>query len=427
MHRIAAIFPLILCLGTAPASLAVELAEDHVGDVLIFPVFVTEKGWDTYINVYSASRTHTSRTDLSLRVVLRETENGEIIDHFNTYAPGDGGGGIWRAALFQDETGHTRLRVGEGECLIDSSGHAHSGPGAELPVAASVGLIEVYGMTHPRSQASSDCEQYAEHWSEQGKWTQDPSEGLAATERNRQISGEGVLINVGEGLSGVYAASALRDFADTPLLHTHPSSLHPNLADAAQGIDAVAREFNVSTLSNDVIVLEEVDASTDWIISYPTNGYHAIKPFDVRINGELRNCSSLGPPSQAGDPVAELDGETAMRILFSASGRDTEGSYGALDIAPIPSQEIGATLCNAVNVVSFWNKPSLLLPADSPLLYTLGEVTAGPASHVWWEPLGGSPLAFRLTRFVNGTLAGDSVLANYSFMAPHRRDVGVFD
>ena len=444
-------------LGLAPISIATELSEDGMGEVLIFPFFIADNGWDTYINVQAVSRRTATASQwsqaLSLRVVLREGRNGDIIDTFNTYATHPNGQSAWRAALYRNAQGQTRLRVAEGQCLVDSNGQAHAGPGIELPVAASVGLIEVYSMAEPsRSfgkllEESLDCEELAANWeSPDGRWTVDPTDDWShPMPWASAISGQGTLINVQQGLSGVYQATALRNFnGGHVLVHTDPGSLSPNLADAQpamvngvtqpDGITTVAKLLTTRALSNDVVTLDEVAASTDWIISYPTSGYHAARPFDVEIGGEPRNCSSFGyygPEPGPGEPLVSTTIAQAGNVFFSSSGDGTwRGYYGELEVTPAPLTQTGVALCNAVNVLTFDGRPSMLLPEGSPYLENLDGLVGG-SSHLWWAPVGdqlgasgGEPvLALRLTRFVNGTLEGGSVLSNYLFMDAHRRDV----
>ena len=290
--------------------------------------------------------------------------------------------------------------------------------------------------------ASTDlhCEDFADKWKSEGLWNADPSEGLSDLQASA-ISGEAILINVTQGLSGVYAATALRNFDEQgSLVHTHPGSPHPNLADAQPGgIGAVADVLRTPVLSNDVTSLDEVDASTDWIISYPTSGYHAAKPYTVDIEGEERNCSSFGvygQPVQLGDPVVTMNQTIAQLVLNSWSGDGVfRGDLWLPEIhyPPSPEVDVGVALCNAVTVVTFGDRSSLLLPDDSPHIDRLSDEIVDASSHLWWTPLGnlggpGDPvLAFRLTRFVNGTLEGGSVLANYAFMSPHRRGAGAED
>lgn len=420
---------------------------------MIFPVFIADNGWDTYVNVQAASRstaTSGGKQALSLRVVLREGRNGDIIDTFNTYATHPNGQSSWRAALYRNARGQTRLRVAEGQCLVDSSGDAHAGPGVELPVASPVGLIEVYSMAEPSRfdgglEMPLSCESFAAAWeSPGGRWSVDPSDGKTLVQTS-EISGHGTLINVQQGLSGIYQAVALKRFsADDVLLHTDPASLSPNLADAqptiagnrrfSDGISAVAHLLTTRSLSNDVVALDGVAASTDWIISYPTSGYHDARPFSVVIEGQPRNCSSfgdVGPDPGPGEVSVSTSSVRAKNVFFGVS-RDGawRGSFGDPQLDPAPPVDVGVALCNAINILTFNGRPSMLLPEGSPYLENLDGLV-GDAGHVWWAPVGidsgadgGEPvLALRLTRFVNGTLEDGSVLSNYLFMDAHRRDV----
>ena len=436
-------------LGVVLPIQAVELSDDGMGDVLIFPFYIAENGWDTYINVQAESRRaadpDSNLPALSLRVVLREGRDGEVIDSFNTYASYERGETTWRAALYRNDNGETVLRVAEGQCLIDSSGQAHEGSGVELPVDASVGMIEVYSVTEPSRhgrapEAFLDCEGFAENWQmPDGVWSVDPSEGFGEElPKATRISGEGILVNVSQGLSGVFQAAALADFTEGQALpHSAPGSENPSLDDAMDpdfnGIGGVQRELYTQSLSNDVTALDDVNATTDWIISYPTSGYAnaPTRPFEIDIEGKARYCSSFGvygAAPQPDEPRVTMSAFDAHNVFFSTSGDGAvQGSYGPSDFATDPQTEAGVALCNAVNILTFDQRSSILVNDDSPYRENVDDVAAGESSHVWWAQPGHegvAALAFRVTRFVNGQLNGGSTLANYLLMSAHRRNPG---
>jgi len=70
---------------------------------------------------------------------------------------------------------------------------------------------------------------------------------------------------------------------------------------------------------------------------------------------------------------------------------------------------------DALNVPTFDQRPSLLVPEGSVFLESVDGLLAGESSHLWWVGAGGQGngepvLALRLTRFANGALEGGSVL-----------------
>jgi hypothetical protein len=180
-----------------------------------------------------------------------------------------------------------------------------------------------------------------------------------------------------------------------------------------------------------VVVLDQIGARTDWVISYPLAGYKIYRPFTVDINGTSRHCEAFRQALIEGGPTVKVDSGIWFNSLVSKGSRRTIGAE-SLDIAPIPPIDSGVNFCHAVNVLSFEGKPSILLTNGSEILSNLSDFTASPTSSLTWrliEPvfpledgIKRPVLAYSLTTFVNGTLDGGRILANYAVLRPHRRE-----
>ncbi|MFK7978036.1 MAG: hypothetical protein AB8C02_18030, partial [Halioglobus sp.] len=99
-----------------------------------------------------------------------------------------------------------------------------------------------------------------------------------------------MLIDVEDGTEGAYDAIALDNFREpeaTVSLHTAPDSSLPSLASgdaayemlvdgdlitstASSGVDAVSALLMQASFSNDYVMEPAIDASTDWVITFPT-------------------------------------------------------------------------------------------------------------------------------------------------------------
>ncbi|WP_151705419.1 hypothetical protein [Nitrincola alkalilacustris] len=413
-----------LQLGIAAAMLGSLSAqavtiESGKGSVLLFPVYTTELGWDSYLNIQSPHG--------FARIVFRDAESGTVVRSFNVY-----NSSVWRASLSQ-QAGGTTLRVAEGSCLVHEDGFVE-GAGAEIQIGASVGMVEVYSEGDAESGnfveweniRSLSCSTISGRWGPGGSWSANaPSIGYPST-----LTGEMILINVQRGLAAQYIPVGLNRF-NAGLPHTAPSSAHPNLTDArprlnsfdpplwgdvtpAEGLELVADALRASSLTNDVTLLDSVDARTDWIISYPLQGYGYTKPYQVTLNGVQRYCDTFGLPAKAGRPSVTLVPAVQTGMLISSAGTDSQVSNA--------SPEADVSLCNAVNFVAFGDKQSWLADEQSSLLNRIpADLLVGQSNRVKWTMAQPQPVvAFRLTTLVNGTLSGGSVLANYAVMQQHQ-------
>ncbi len=426
---------------------AVELSRDNRGEVLIFPLFNTNNGWDSLISI--SAQPYIPNI---FRVRVREGENGAQVNTFYVYnSPAES----WRASISKRSNGEVVLTVAEGSCMVTEN-LEFGGPGFEYSLGASIGTIEVYSvgavLTSYSWDSEPDCTDIAERWRPLQPWRNDPSDGLQEITVPK-ISGEMNLVNVGEGLAAGYTATALDHFNDQ-FSHTFPWDASPHLGEAepvatasngvdvvpesGEGIDAVAMVLGLggqSTISNDVIVADSIGARTDWILSYPLDGYKNYRPFPVSIEGSERQCETFGIHSRQGEPSFEIPLDKAIASLVSwANGINTEDEkwLAVSEFDPMPTVTHAVpTVCNAVNIISFEGKDSILIPLDAPNLIPLSRVTASDVSQLRWrlvEPVFPAMsgirrpvLGFRLTTFVNGTLDGGNVLANYAVLRPHVR------
>ncbi len=423
-------------------SSAVQLRHDHRGEVLIFPFFSAENGWESLIHI---SRSEQGNSKL-LKLRVREGINGKEVNSFNIYTHHSEN---WRASISRDANNHVVLHIVEGRCIVASNLES-GGAGSQFQLGASMGTIEIYKIElSPTFSEATDCGDIAARWKPQGIWLANPLADLRDTS-NSTISAEMTLLNVKNGLAASYTATALSQFKDkdiekNQISHTSPFDPSPNLSEAnplvtsmigvdvvpesGEGIDAVATVLNHDVYENDVVNEESIGARTDWVISYPLTGYKNHRPITVTIDGNERHCETFKLPPVEGEPIIESE-SAILEPIFISWGQGHQIGHEAIDagtIAPRPPRmKVGTALCNAVNIISFEGKPPVLASPDSPNVKNISGVIASDASmlqmhfvHSEETGLSRPVLGFRLTTFVNGTLEGGKILANYAVLKPH--------
>jgi hypothetical protein len=374
------------------------------------------------------------------------------VNSFNIYTAA---GENWRAGISKDSNNNVILRIAEGSCTIDNNLN-FGGAGSVFNLGATKGTIEIYALGNPIlfPEFFTDCSEVTKRWKPQGVWLSDPLDGLFDITTSL-ISTELTLVNVEKGLAASYTAIAMDQFNNKfkdQFVHTSPSDSSPNLAEAAPvativnsilrptdivplsgtGIDAVAMVLSLtirSSITNDVVTEDAIAASTDWVVSYPLDGYKNYRPFTVMKDGQERHCETFNFPPEDGEPFVQstLGGNNG---LFASWGQGAVKGFEGTLIDPPPMIDVGVELCNAINVISFNGKTSILELPDSPNLTNLSGVTVSDSSMLTMgfvrlflpeQDVRRPVLGFRLTTFVNGTLDGGKVLANYAVLKQHLR------
>ncbi|WP_127694823.1 hypothetical protein [Neptunomonas marina] len=283
---------------------------------------------------------------------------------------------------------------------------------SSVELEESSGSLEIYPISVV--DGLNNCDAMVNLW-QQGEQT--TSVGLANT--HGTLEGYVAIANVGRGLLSSYRATALRGL-NLPAEHFHPTLNNYDLSRAEGGIAAVADALSVASLTNEVVQLKDINAATEWVVSYPLAGYMNHKPYTTDLGHTTQWCDSFGVyPTTSAEPAASVQVNQQQGVT-ALQPQDTEYS---------PTRPAG--LCHAVNVVGFGAEPVLADAGAENWVQaprTLVDLLNGRASVLTWAlpaertqprvPM----LGFRLTTFENGTLDGGKVLANYSLLTPHKRD-----
>jgi len=393
---------------SAPAQ-AANIAQDGIGEVLLFPYYTVKNGWDSYVHL-----TNTSTTDTVLaKIRFREAKNSREVRDFNVIlSPND----QWTAAVTQDGEG-AKLVTFDTSCtspilpLVDAAAgkreigftsigydgsdanfnYDNGGRGIERTQEGYLEVI-VMGVSDAATTNSANVIEFnAKHVNgvPRNCATVDASflVGDDTTELStlgnfttfdapeNVLKGFSTLINVASGQSVGVEPTVVANFRSvTPIIY-QPGSLFPSLAtgdlngdftffdDAADAVVTDVAPFSedgVSMLLQRRFVVNEfstaaaANVKTDWVVTFPT---------------KYNYVDDGGVGSVVGTPVAPFSewfakaptvltnnlGKSCVSIQLDQFGREEQvaQSTSSTTFSPRPAGPSGAQLCNEVNVLTF--------------------------------------------------------------------------
>ena len=429
-------------LGLVGSAHAVNVNPDGLGQVLLYPYYSVQDGYDTYVHVVN-----TTDSAKAVKVRFLEGKNSQEVLDFNLYlsAKDEWTGVITRTAtgaqigsqdtscvaprqlttpeafrstLFTGDSVNSAARTREGYLEIIEMG--------DLPADIATAATHVNGVP-------ADCAKVRQ-WA--STVTTLPATG--------GLYGFNTLINVEAGLSTTIDAVALDDFwtANTGS-HTATGTTSPSLNNASGEahilngkeivnatfapavVDSVSAVLARTNVMNDYVVGLDFDALTDWVVTFPTKRFYvqgavARAPFAQAWNKDTsRSCDTIG--------ITYYDREEKTEI-----GED--------DFSPMPVEQ-EAALCNEVNTISIVEAGGEggLLGAE----FTAAQIELKPGFNAGWmdvtfnspaaaetgltsvdgvKVLGLPVIGFAVTSFTNGTLEVDgvNVLSNYGGSMAHK-------
>lgn len=257
------------------AQAAVNVNPDGLGQVLLYPVYTTDNGNDTYISV-----TNTTNEFKAVKVRFLEGEQSREVLDFNLYlSPYD----VWNGAISRTDAG-AKLATGDNSCTapaipaggVEFRGYEY-GAGATAGERGRIGYVEVIEMgtvTDGALQTAikhvkgvpSNCGAVVAAWQTGGTWANDNNAGISAPTGG--LYGIGTIINVPKATEIGYDAVALDNFWDLEssevARHTFTGSLFPNLG---QGIaeatfkNGVTAEFDNGAQAVSAVLMKEFIAN----------------------------------------------------------------------------------------------------------------------------------------------------------------------
>ena len=399
---------------TGLASAQMYINTENTGEALVFPLYSTQGGNDTYIHIVNTTAQYKA---VKVRM-LEGTESLETLD-FNLYmSPQD----HFSFAITADGDG-ALLRTGDASCTVPAiEGDV---PFTDLLWADEVGAeeereqmgyIEVIEMGQIDEDSDTaadilhddgvpgDCAQLVTNWSvvegKEGAWYGEASAELVdtgsddasvgTTDFNATWNGGGLygvatVINVAEGTAFGYDAVAIEDLVEDgatgSVLHYPPGDTRPDFDDPAiaetanvnvdgvqtvytRGItnpaDTVSAVFMTASISNDYVVDSGLNSLTDWVLTMPTksnhfNGVKFERPFSNTLTDAITGKSKALKLCQ---PVSMM-GYDREEGVQDAPPKPTPGSDAppfSPSVAPDPEDPVSVgdwAMCAETNIVHF--------------------------------------------------------------------------
>jgi len=476
--------------GAAGTAQANHINSDGLGQVLIYPYYSAVAGNDTYIAI-----ANTTNKTKAVKVRFLEGHNSREVLDFNLYLSAYD---HWSAAIVPTGDGGAKVITGDKSCTVPAipeagqpfrnlayandggpSGLARTLEGyveiiemADLAEEDADGVITEFGPAPFGAGAAikhaagvpADCNALVKAWTiggaGNGTWIANPAANTVAGSGG--LYGYGNILNVDNGTAVGYSATAIDNFNRDVSNHFNPGTASPSLSnglpfadvlvndagnslvsvisdDLADGVDAVSAVLTRDTLSNDYVTDEGLDASTDWVITFPTKKFYVDRanladraPFTSQFGADLA-CEHI--------EVSYWDREEGS-IQPDPANPIPPGFSPSPDEAD-PESPAGWRLCTEVNVISF-NGESLLgsdalnyglnladgfingwAQIDFTAAFPEGTLPADQANYNAREIVGtdytfhGLPVVgFAVQQYVNGNVGG--VLSNYTSVVEHK-------
>ena len=403
-------------LALAPFAHAVTLADDGIGEALIYPYYTVNNSQDTLVSLVNAS-------DVGKAVQVRflEGHNGvDVLDIVVFLGAHD----AWTAsASFVPETGGAVLRSSDTSCTLPpipaegvpftsanydgSAGTGNNGGPYDISRLREGSINMIAGGDIAPGTATDAA---IEHPANFFNGTAAPNCGsidplhfrndlVAPTEG---VYGSGTIIDVGIGTFFAYNAVALADFTRTMVFDAYPIRI-PGLEDANSGtvgladavvfdedgrpihlvnnypIDAINAVLSADAVYNEYFVDPALGASTDWVVTLPMKHYYFANGAPVIVHVFAYDREEGGTATQ---DCGEFACDAGQQLSYEVNVIGVEAALGASGV-------FGSTL-NTLLVAPYgasgWIKlvplgipyfGSYLTDADGQPLLTNGEAIIG--------------------------------------------------
>jgi hypothetical protein len=379
-------------LMASPAQ-ALNVSQDNVGQVLLFPYYTVKKGFDTLFYV-----DNTSSYTAVFKIRWREALNSREVRDFNVVlSPND----VWTGAVTMSEDGTGAVvRTFDKSC---TSPQLPAGPNGstEIPFTNALfsgkyadgasdsnervqeGYFEVILMGvsgDPTSDSNNVLEYNAKHVNGVPRdcamvdsLFTDTSGNLGYMSGPQNIlKGHTTFINVGTGKAIDVEPTAIEDFAFSNIVYP-PSNDLPNLANGTSfdyayritngtpqekffdnSANGVSDALRASSVINDYATGANVASS--WVMTFPTKHHYT----DLIVGSG--SVPSTDPLAVVGDGFSDwfftknssgttIDGKSCDDIDITTWNREEGGKSSGTDFSPKVGES--ASLCYEVNVIDF--------------------------------------------------------------------------
>lgn len=373
-------------LGAAASAHAVNVNQDGLGQVLLYPVYTAEEGNVTAIHV-----TNTTDKIKAVKVRFVEGMNSQEVLDFNLYlSPKD----MWTGGVVQTATG-AALVTQDKSCtagalavegqpfvtfLFDGSFGALQKDSVSSAARTRVGHLEVIEMgevdpalvlagtttagaaiIHGANGAPGNCDAVRTAWNTGGVWQTTPAAGMTAGEGG--LYGSLTVTNVDKGTQFAVDATAIDNFSVLQL-HREPGSEAPSLNNAqvtatfpngstrnyTRGVNAVSAVLMKESISNDYAFGAGLNAQSDFVVTFPTKTFFVNNAGGVLAGGVYTPAAATAPFTKGWNIQNSSACEAISVSYYDREERTKQLSLG--QISPRPPQVQGISLCNETNVFS---------------------------------------------------------------------------
>lgn len=442
-------------LGVVGSAHAVHVNPDGLGQVLLYPSYTVQDGFDTYVHVVN-----TTTATKAVKVRFLEGKNSQEVLDFNLYlSPKD----EWTGVITRSENG-AKLSTNDTTCTapaipaagVEFRNFRFTGDSVSTTARTREGYLEIIEMgdldtVNPMVAAAAvhtngvpkDCAAVRAYAST-----------VAQLPVSGGLYGFNTLINVGSGVATSVDAVAIDDFWLTTGSHTATGSLSPSLEQAsgvahildgnvvttatfARPVDSVSAVLSRTAIMNDYVVGLNFDAKTDWVVTFPTKRFY-VNPAAKSTDADI---AAIPPFTQK---WLTDKSQSCDEISITYYDREEATEHGEDDFSPTPDVAVAA-LCNEVNTISIVENGGGggLFGAE----FTNAQIELAPGFRAGWMEIGfpsdpaattglvgggatvlGLPaIGFSAMSFTNGTLEVDgvNVLSNYGGSVVHKGVRGI--
>ena len=476
MERIGSAVLAGIALGLcSPATMAMYLNPNGLGEVLVYPYYTVNGGYNSFFTI-----TNTTGGGKAIKVRLLEGYDGRDVLDFNLYlSPHD----YWAGVIVPTPNGGAAIFSGDNSCTVpklpttaatalpfttanfDGTG-AQGKDGGPTGVARTreghIEIIEMGAVTNATNNSLKaithvngipfDCASVVSAWADGGQWTIDSTTDIGPPFGG--LSGNAMILDVPNGIVFSYSADAIAQFyvKGDRGEHSRPDALTPNLSSAtsrtanlntddgplsltyARAIDAVSALFMADTVQNEYWTLSGIAANSEWVLTYPTKRFYvdpyfvagaAQPPFDTTFS-DANGGTSFSPIR-----TTTWDREEKSPISLPGFGAppSNPGLSYETQLLTINQGASGSQLFASGLVSTTFNTGSgngwaqlqlgPLTSAGSPIQSNHQLVAAANGDILLGQPITG----FWAFGFANGDVNGQHVLANYSALYRHKMSV----
>jgi len=276
---------------TTSASWGINLGTGNAGQVLFMPYYNVENGNETLLSVVN----NTDRAK-AVRINIRESQNSLLVLGFYIYLSSHD---TWVAKISPDSGGGAAIVTYDNSCsLLDSGAQTFRSTlftdGGDTSLARTrEGFIEIIeaGVAQVGSNGENAIIDNNCSFIRTAFLTGQLNQQLPMESPEGGLTGSAAIINVGSGtefempvtfLDNAFsqpvhtsAGPDLMDVAPRSNVLVESTSNPPTMSDYwTSGYTAVSAVLISSEISNRYSVNPAVESETDWVITFPTKGYH---------------------------------------------------------------------------------------------------------------------------------------------------------